>query len=447
MNRSDYNLAQWLQWMEDNHPTEIDLGLARVGQVYQRMQLDLSATKVISIAGTNGKGSTTTFLETIYLAADYTTLAYTSPHMLLYNERVRLNGVDVNDELLIAAFRAIDQAMGVDEQRISLSYFEIGTLAAIYLVSQQKPDIALLEVGLGGRLDAVNIIDADVAVITTLAVDHIDWLGDDIEQIGREKAGIGRVGKPLVCGEIQPPKSIAQLASEQAFALVQINQDYSYQTAQDQNSWSFTGVDLLGNKVTYQQLPMPNLPLQNAATALQVIEQLAMPCSYEARVKGLSAAKSLGRQQQVRYLDKNILLDVAHNPQSAQLLAHSLLKRGLQGEVQFVLGVLIDKDAQGLMLALESVAAHWHFVTLDVYRGQSALQLQEKSLASNIDQHNVSCYQDMRSALEGALLKASASQVADEEQNEHLVVVAGSFVTVAQVLALQGVEQKVLQVI
>jgi dihydrofolate synthase/folylpolyglutamate synthase len=444
MNHRDYNLAQWLQWMEDNHPTQIDLGLARVGQVYQRMLLDLSATKVISIAGTNGKGSTTTFLETIYLAAGYTTLAYTSPHMLQYNERVRLNGADISDALLIAAFNAIDAAMGVDDQRISLSYFEIGTLAAIYLVSEQKPDIALLEVGLGGRLDAVNIIDADVAVITTLAVDHVDWLGDDIEQIGREKAGIGRVGKPLVCGEIQPPKSIAQLASEQAFELVQIDQDYKYQVAQDQNSWSFTGIDSLGCQVVYQQLPMPNLPLQNAATALQVVEQLAMPCSYEARVKGLSEAKSLGRQQQVRYLNKDILLDVAHNPQSARLLASSLLTRGLQGKVHFVLGVLVDKDAQGLMSALESVAAHWHFVTLDVYRGQSALELQKKSLALNIDQRNVSCYQDMSSALESALQKASISLRPDEEYDDHLVVVAGSFVTVAQVLELTGVEQKSL---
>ena len=188
MKRSQYNLAQWLEWMENNHPTEIDLGLARVGQVYRHMQIDLTASKIISVAGTNGKGSTTALLEAIYLAAGYTTLAYTSPHMLRYNERVRIDGIDVTDLLLIEAFNAIDLAMGEGAARISLSYFEIGTLAAFYLISRQQPNIAILEVGLGGRLDAVNVLDADIAVITTLAIDHVDWLGDDIEQIGARKS-------------------------------------------------------------------------------------------------------------------------------------------------------------------------------------------------------------------------------------------------------------------
>ena len=275
MNRTEYDLAQWLEWMESNHPTEIDLGLARVGQVYRQMGVDLSATKIISIAGTNGKGSTTALLESIYLAAQYSTLAYTSPHMLHYNERVRLDGIDVDDALLIAAFNAIDVAMGVADSRISLSYFEISTLAAIYLVGQTKPDIALLEVGLGGALDAVNIVDADLAIITTLSIDHVDWLGDDIEQIGREKAGIGRANRPLVCGELQPPKSIALICAENDFNLFQATTDFSY-VVDASGQWDWCGVDLSGQPLNFSQLGLPELPVQNASTALQAISLLGI---------------------------------------------------------------------------------------------------------------------------------------------------------------------------
>jgi len=431
MNRSDYNLAQWLEWMEKNHPTEVDLGLARVGQVFQRMDLDLSASKIISIAGTNGKGTTTAFLESIYLASEYTTLAYTSPHMLHYNERVRLNGHNVSDDLLIAAFNAIDLAMGQGAQRISLSYFEIGTLAAIYLISVQKPQVALLEVGLGGRLDAVNIIDAHVSVITTLAIDHIDWLGDDIEQIGREKAGIARAGKPLICGELNPPNSIAELANEQKFLLYQAGREFSFRIDDESNTWSWSGLDANDMPLVIEQLAITNLPVQNAATALQVIAKADIHCPTAAIITGLANARALGRLQSASYAGKTLLLDVAHNPQSANYLANMLLQQipnqKQTAHVHFVLGVLADKDCKGLISELMPVAAHWHLVPLDVARGQSSEQLQQIVVDQGVDVASVSCYQSMQSALDTV-----TSLVTDEQ----VVVVAGSFFTVTAALSL-----------
>ncbi|EPJ45942.1 MAG: hypothetical protein OFPI_35720 [Osedax symbiont Rs2] len=427
MNRSEYNLAQWLEWMENNHPSEIDMGLARVSQVFQQMDLDLSASKIISIAGTNGKGSTTALLESIYQVAGYSTLAYTSPHMLHYNERIRLNAVDVDDSLLITAFMAIDTAMGVGDCRISLSYFEISTLAAIYLIGDLKPEIALLEVGLGGALDAVNIVDADLAIITTLSIDHVDWLGDDIEQIGREKAGIARSGRVLVCGELQPPKSIALLSAEQNINLYQAPADFVYVVEQELSQWSWQGVDQQGNSLLFSQLPLPELPVQNASTALQAIALLGVPCSVAQIQQGLANARVTGRQQLVKYRGASVLLDVAHNPQSAQYLAASLQAKNLTGKVQLVLGVLADKDCQALAQALAPMVAKWHFVSLDVTRGQSAQQLQQK--VQQLDQGTMqsACHENV----EQALLAAVAAVQIDQQ-----IVVAGSFVTVAAALQL-----------
>ncbi|NQZ30270.1 MAG: bifunctional tetrahydrofolate synthase/dihydrofolate synthase [Oceanospirillaceae bacterium] len=424
MSRKEYSLDQWLDWMLANHPTEIDLGLGRVGQVFTRMQLDLSYSKIVSIAGTNGKGSTTALLESIYLASGYSTLAYTSPHLLLYNERVRIDGGNAEDSLFITAFNAIDLAMGQNSERISLSYFEIGTLAALFLIAQHKPQIALLEVGLGGRLDAVNIVDADVAVITTLAVDHVDWLGDDIEQIGREKAGIARSGKPLICGELQPPASVAELSAQQGFELYQINRDYKFACQEERDCWSWGGRSATGELVEFSELPLPALPVQNAATALQVISVLGMPCDTTAIKKGLQQASAMGRLQQVNFQGTPLLLDVAHNPQSAQYLTQALQQRGLAGKIQLVLGVLGDKDCAGVIEALSPLVSHWHFVSLDVYRGQSAQQLKQY-LAS--DEQTVSCH----AGVEAALLKA-----VDLVGSAQRVVVAGSFVTVSQVLEI-----------
>jgi len=426
MNRTEYSLDQWLEWILANHPSEIDLGLARVGQVFSRMQLDLSASKIISVAGTNGKGSTTALLESIYLAAGFSTLAYTSPHMLFYNERVRLDGVNVEDEQLVTAFKAIDLAMGEADERISLSYFEIGTLAALYLLSVYKPCVAILEVGLGGRLDAVNIVDADVAAITTLAIDHVDWLGDDIEQIGREKAGIARSGRALICGELSPPDSIAVLSDAQGFLLHQINKEFSYDVSAHGDLWDWRGLDVDGNALKYTQMSVPSLPVQNAATALQVISLLGLKCNLSAINAGLVNAGAIGRLQSAQYKSVSLLLDVAHNPQSATYLAETLAAKGLTGKVRLILGVLGDKDSEGVIKALAPVVSDWHFVSLDVYRGQTAQQLGTK-LSSYTENSQSYYHDDMASALE---------KVNQECRDDQQVVVAGSFVTVSQVLEL-----------
>lgn len=421
MNRSEFNLAQWLQWMLDNHPTEIDLGLQRVGQVFKQMDLDLSATKLISIAGTNGKGSTTALLESIYLEQGYSTLAYTSPHLQQYNERVRINGSDTIDQHLIDAFYAIDQA----QQGVSLSYFEIGTLAALWLVAELKPQVALLEVGLGGRLDAVNVVDADVAAITTLDLDHIDWLGDDIEQIGLEKAGIARPGRPLVCGEFQPPNSIAKFSADNDILLYQANDHFSLK--QHSEHWDWQGLDASGHAVLYKNLPLPNLPLQNASTALQVLQMAALPCDESVIVRGIEKARAKGRQQVVAHRGVDLLLDVAHNRQSAAFLAKSLQAQQDLNNVHFILGVLEDKDCESLINALKPLAKRWHLVPLDVPRGQTAEVLEQRLLSQDVDSRSVYCYAGMGPAIDA---------VVQQYQQGERVVIAGSFFTVSDALEI-----------
>ncbi|MGB1239021.1 MAG: bifunctional folylpolyglutamate synthase/dihydrofolate synthase, partial [Pseudomonadales bacterium] len=297
--------------------------------------------------------------------------------------------------------------------------------AALWLIGQVKPAVALLEVGLGGRLDAVNIVDADVAIITTLGIDHVDWLGDDIEQIGREKAGVARPGRPLVCGEYEPPQSIAQLCADEGILLYQAKRDFTIE--RDAQSWQWRGIGMQGQAVHYTSLPLPSLPLQNAGTALQALSLLGLPCSEEAIGKGLCRAQVAGRQQRFEYAGTSVLLDVAHNPQSAAYLARSLGEHSVQRDVQIVLGVLADKDSVALVEALKPLVAHWHLVTLNVPRGQSATQLKQALLDNQIDSATITCHDNMADALQGAV------EGGDEQGR---VLVAGSFFTISDALAV-----------
>jgi len=259
-----------------------------------------------------------------------------------------------------------------------------------------------------------------------LAIDHVDWLGDDIEQIGREKAGIARSGRALVCGELAPPESIAVLSDEQDFLLHQINKAFSYDVSAHGGQWDWRGLDVDGNALEYMQLSVPSLPVQNAATALQVISLLGLNCSFSAINTGLVNAGALGRLQSAQYKSVSLLLDVAHNPQSATYLADSLAAKRLTGKVRLVLGVLGDKDSEGVIKALAPVVSDWHFVSLDVYRGQTAQQL-GAALSSYTKNAQSYYHDDMASALE---------KVEQECRDDQQVVVAGSFVTVSQVLEL-----------
>ena len=414
MNRSEFTLEEWLTWMEKSHPVAIDLGLGRVQQVFARLALDFAQVCVITVAGTNGKGSTVSMLDAIYRQAGYKTACYTSPHLQIYNERVRLNGGLVSDEQLVAAFSAVDQVCG----DITLTYFEMGTLAALWLVAQQQPDVAIMEVGLGGRLDAINVLDADVAVITTIDIDHVDWLGDDREKIGWEKAGIFRKSKPAVCGELKPPVSIAEYARELGCELRQVNQAYEY-NVQSESRWCWSGRDLQGGVVSFADLPLPRLPVQNAATAIQAVLLSGLQCSPESIAAGLRAAYVAGRMEQVTYQDNLFILDVAHNPQSAAYLAEQLKQTEEEGVV-LILGMLADKDCASVMQSLMAVVASWHLVTLDVPRGQTAEQLSTHLPAMN--QASVMCHRSVDAAIRHLI---SADTSATKK-----IVIAGSFYTV-----------------
>ncbi len=418
-------LSAWLERIEACHPSDIELGLDRVREVATRLALDLSRSTVVTIAGTNGKGSTQTFLEHMLRNAGYSTGCYSSPHFLRYNERVRMDGAEVADAALCDAFAAIEAARG----DIALTYFEYGTLAALHVFSQQAPDYVLLEVGLGGRLDAVNIIDPQVAVVTSIGLDHTDWLGDTRELIGREKAGIFRADAPAVSGDAEPPDSLAEVARELGAQLYQVGDSFDYQV--QASSWCWQGRDLKGNAVALADLPLPGLPLPNAATALQVLHLLLAQPERGAIESALRGASMTGRMQRLMLDGNEYILDVAHNPQAAQYIAGRLAASPVEGRLHVLLGMLSDKDVTGVLKALQPVGQYWHFASLGGPRGQSAeslvRRLRELDPAAHCD-----AYPDVISALSALRHKLKAGD---------RVLIAGSFFTVSEALAaleLQG---------
>ncbi|HEY0504670.1 MAG TPA: Mur ligase family protein, partial [Lysobacter sp.] len=320
-------LADWLQYIERIHPRTIDMGLERIREVATRLKLGRPAKAVITVGGTNGKGSTVAFIEAIARAAGWTVGAYTSPHLLAYNERVRIDGHDADDASLIAAFEAIEAARG----QTQLTYFEYGTLAALWLFERAKLDLAILEVGLGGRLDATNLVDADVAVITTVDLDHQDYLGDEREAIGAEKAGIARAWKPLVLGDDDPPSSVLGHAYRIGAPTWRIANDFFFEPLPPKldaaggaqpRTWRWREV---GRRM---ELPMPKLAapvqLRNAAVAIAALRALPKPpraLPRAAIAEGVVGADVGGRLQRVERDGVEVVVDVAHNPQAARALA------------------------------------------------------------------------------------------------------------------------------
>ncbi|MGD8886715.1 MAG: bifunctional tetrahydrofolate synthase/dihydrofolate synthase, partial [Gammaproteobacteria bacterium] len=337
-------LDQWLRWQESLHPTEIDLGLDRVQQVLQRMELPAPSFTIISVAGTNGKGSCVAMLDAIYRAAGYKVGTYTSPHIKRYNERIAINGQSVSDDALCRMFERVDQCRG----DVSLTYFEFGTLAAIGLLHEAQIDVALLEVGLGGRLDAVNILDADLAMITRIGLDHQAWLGDNRDAVALEKAGIARAHRPTVCGDPEPPETLIHYLEELQSPLYLVNRDFNYHIA-DNGRWQWCHSDR-----SFSDLPLPALrgdfQLLNAASVLMAVELLeaALPLKAAAIGDGLRSVSLPGRFQ---VIDGNvtIIVDVAHNPQSAEALAATLRNWPGQGKTRGVFAVLKDKDVAGIL--------------------------------------------------------------------------------------------------
>ncbi|MDB6164747.1 MAG: folC [Xanthomonadaceae bacterium] len=361
------SLADWLAYIEQQHPRSIELGLDRVRAVAQRMELGRPAHRVITVAGTNGKGSTIAFIEAIARAAGWRVGAYTSPHVLSYNERLRIDGSDANDADLGAGFEAVESSRG----DVALTYFEFGTLAALWLMQRAGLDLALLEVGLGGRLDAVNLIDADVAVVTTVDLDHQDWLGNDRETIGFEKAGIARAEKPLVVGDDDPPASVLSRAYAIGAPAIRAGCDFFFeQTSSD--SWRWRELDYS------LDLPLPGLAapvqLRNAAIAIAALRALGEDIPRAALADGVAHATISARLQRFELDGVDVWVDVAHNPQAAQALSGWLRKTPVSGMTLAVFAALGDKDIAGLVTALEADVDRWFLAALQT-AGPRALSL------------------------------------------------------------------------
>jgi dihydrofolate synthase/folylpolyglutamate synthase len=417
------SLAQWLAHIERQHPQAIAMGLERVREVAGRMGLERPAKKVITVAGTNGKGSTVAFIEAIARAAGWSVGAYTSPHLLAYNERVRIDGRDATDDALVAGFEAVEAARG----DTLLTYFEYGTLCALWLFQRSRPDVAILEVGLGGRLDAVNIIDPDVAVITTVDLDHQDWLGNDREAIGREKAGIARAWKPLVLGEDDPPASVLRHAYAVGASAVRANCDFFFErmpfASNEESRWRWREV---GWQV---ELPLPQLAapaqLRNAATAIAALRALHRPVPKAAIAQGIATAHVGGRMQRFEQVGVAIVLDVAHNPQAARELAQWLTANPCPGRTYAVFAALGDKDLHGIIAALAGHIDRWLLAGIDDAgpRGLAVADFAQR-LAGTAAAHGVG-YATAREALPAALAQAAPGD---------RILVFGSFHTVAAAL-------------
>ena len=400
-------LDDWLAFIERQHPQSIALGLDRVAQVLDNMQVRLLCP-VITVGGTNGKGSTCAMLESILRAGGSRTGLYTSPHLVRYNERVLIGGVEAEDQALIEGFAAVERARG----ETPLTYFEYGTLAALWSFSREKIDVAILEVGLGGRLDAVNVLDADCAVLTSVDIDHVDYLGPDRESIGREKAGIFRAGRPAVVAEPQPPRAVLESVGEKLF----IGKDFGF--TRQGGQWTYWGPRGKRAGLAHPAL-RGEIQLRNAAAALCALDALSLPVAMQDVRRGL-AEVALPARFQVLPGRPRVILDVAHNAEAARNLAENLAASGFAPETIAVCGMLRDKDIAGVMRALAPRITRWHLASLPGPRGASADEL-EKALGKSDEKHD-----SPKNAFVSALKRAGEGDK---------IVVFGSFITVGEVVA------------
>ncbi|GAA3531735.1 bifunctional tetrahydrofolate synthase/dihydrofolate synthase [Zobellella aerophila] len=398
------SLADWLVYLEGLNMAHIELGLSRMEAVAGRMGLLSLPSHVITVAGTNGKGSTCALMEAMLQASGHSVGVYSSPHLLDYRERVRINGQFPAAERFCAAFAEVEAARG----DIALTYFEFGTLAALWLFRDAAPEVVLLEVGLGGRLDATNAVASDQTVVTTIALDHTDWLGTDREAIGREKSGIFRPGKAAVCGEADPPQSLLDHARILGTPLRLVGVDFHF--LQQGERWNFDGPGL-----QLTDLPLPNLPLMNAATALATLACSPFVPGRQAVVDGLTRARLLGRLQP---LSPRLWVDVAHNPESAGYLASRLESLGVKGRILALVGMLKDKDIAATLAPMQPLVDDWYLASLAGPRAAGA-----EELAKHVRGR---CFDSVAAAL-------AAAEADCGEQD--IVIAFGSFFTVADVLA------------
>jgi len=419
-------LSEWLDRCERLHPTTIEMGLDRVEQVRARLGLKF-ACPVITVAGTNGKGSTCAMLESIALQAGYRVGVYTSPHLVRFEERCRIDGVAVDTQQLVPHFEAVEAARGV----VSLTYFEFTSLAIMRLLSQAPLDLVVLEVGLGGRLDAVNIVDTDCAVITSIDIDHTSYLGSDREQIGFEKAGIMRAGRPAVVSDPVPPRSLLEHAAQLGADLRCFGRDFSYGAQQGPSGawqqWSWAGRARRYSGLAYPALRGTN-QLLNASGALAAFEALGqrLPISAQAVRSGLALVDLPGRFQIIPG-QPVLVLDVAHNPHAVAALAQNLDQMGFYPRTLAVFGAMRDKDITGMLVRLAPLVDEWHFCDLPTARAASAAELaaQFAALDSPGPARGVVTHADPLSALRAAVASADPAD---------RILVFGSFYTVGGVL-------------
>jgi dihydrofolate synthase/folylpolyglutamate synthase len=370
-------LSDWLAHQQAQHPNAIELGLDRVREVAQRLNLLPARYPSIIVGGTNGKGSTVAFLTALCRAAGLRTGTYTSPHLRRYNERVAIDGQSVDDATLIRAFERIEQARG----DTPLTFFEYGTLAAFVIFDEAAVGAAVIEVGLGGRLDATNIIDADVAVLCSVGLDHQDWLGPTVEDIGREKAGIFRERRPVILGSSEMPQSVNDAIAHLQCRSSQLDQDFFFE--QEGEAWHWRSKDY-----AFESLPLPALQgpiqLRNAATAIAAFIAWTRVCpkpSRELIARGLTSAELRGRFQRIAPTqadDPEWILDVAHNEDSARVLAEALKASPTEGKTLGVVGILQDKDATAIGESLAGIIDDWVLCGLDGPRGSSAEELRAR---------------------------------------------------------------------
>jgi dihydrofolate synthase/folylpolyglutamate synthase len=410
-------LEDWLRWQEALHPQAIALGLERVREVGQRLGVTGRGAATITVAGTNGKGSTATLLARIYEAGGFRTGLYTSPHLRRYNERLAIDGEEVADRDWADAFSEVEEA----REGVPLTYFEFGTLAALWLLRQNLAQVQVLEIGMGGRLDAVNLVEPDVALVTNVGLDHQEFLGKDRETIGFEKAGIFRKGLPAICVDPDPPRSVGDYAHSIGARFWQLDRDFSYQYAAD--AWNWQGGD-----IRYKKLPPPALAgeaqFRNAAGAIAAVAraQKQVPVNEAAIRTGLSRLRLPARFEQRGGLHANLVLDVAHNVEAARVLADNLRAAG-HTRCRFVIGMLSDKPVEGFAAQLARLACAFYAGGLPPPRGLTGAALAKRLTGAPV----VSGFETVAQAYTRAKTETLAGET---------LVVCGSFQTVAAVSAL-----------
>ncbi|QXH48466.1 bifunctional tetrahydrofolate synthase/dihydrofolate synthase [Pseudomonas xanthosomatis] len=415
------SLGDWLAYLEQLHPSAIDMGLARSQQVLECLQLGALAPRVVTVTGTNGKGSTCAFVASLLQAQGLKVGVYSSPHLLRYNERVLIDGREASDQQLCEAFAAIEAARG----DVSLTYFEMGTLAAFWLFKQSALDAVVLEVGLGGRLDAVNLVDADVSLVTSIGVDHADYLGDTRESVAFEKAGIFRQGKPALCGDLDPPQPLLDKVGQLACPFFLRGRDFDLASTDSHWQWRGTAGD--GASVELRDLPLLDLPMENAALALQAFLLLGLPWNEQQVRQALLDTRITGRldRRVVQFAGKpvELLLDVGHNPHAAEYLARRLAARPPKGRRLAVFGLLADKDLQGVLAPLHALVDDWAVAPLDTPRSRPAAELAQAltNLGATVRSH---------SGVDAALEAQCAQATADDQ-----ILLFGSFFCVGEALA------------